>query len=192
MTKWSWEPLDLDEVVALLEGFPARWWIAGGRALELFLGRSLREHGDIDVEVLRDDQRAIKQHLRGWDIQIAHGGKLEPWPEGQPVELPRSGLWARSTPDGPWQIQFLLAEHDGETWRYRRDPNIALPITDTFLRSDRGVPYLRPELVLLWKSPHRREQDEADLEAVLPALDPAARARLEAWLAPDHPWRSRL
>jgi hypothetical protein len=29
VTEWSWEPLDLDEAVRLIEGFPARWWIAG-------------------------------------------------------------------------------------------------------------------------------------------------------------------
>jgi hypothetical protein len=39
MTEQVWEALDLDAVVSSLRDCPARWWIAGGYALELFLGR---------------------------------------------------------------------------------------------------------------------------------------------------------
>jgi len=192
VTEWSWEPLGLDEAVRLLEGFPVRWWIAGGWALDLYLGRTIREHEDLDVLVLRDDQLAIQRHLAGWDIQVAHGGRLEPWREGEPVEPPRSDLWARTRPEGPWEIQFLLAEHAGDVWRYRREPALTLPVAEIGLRSERGVPYLRPELVVLHKSHHPRERDETDLKAVLPELDPAARARLRGWLAPGHAWLSRI
>jgi hypothetical protein len=192
VSEWNWRPLDLDQAVRLLEGFPPRWWIAAGWALDLNLGRKTREHSDVDVLVLRSDQLAIQDHLAGWDIQIADGGRLEPWAAGLTIEPPRSGFWARSEPDGPWEIQFLLAEHSGDTWFYRRDPSIAMPLGDIEARSEQGVPYLRPEIVLLYKSRHRRERDEADLEATLPTLDPAARARLREWLPAGHPWLGRL
>jgi hypothetical protein len=60
------------------------------------------------------------------------------------------------------------------------------------LQSETGVPYVRPELTLLFKSRHRRERDEVDFEAALPLLDAAARTRLVAWLPEDHPWRNRI
>ena len=54
-----------------------------------------------------------------------------------------------------------------------------------------GIPYQRPEIALLFKAKHTREKDQADFDAVLPLLDPDARA----WLAdalelvhPGHPW----
>lgn len=67
-----------------------------------------------------------------------------------------------------------------------------MPLTDIEARSDQGIPYLRPEIVLLYKARHRRERDEADLEGTLPTLDPAARARLRDWLPAEHPWLDRL
>jgi hypothetical protein len=190
--EWWWEPLQLDEAVGLMEGFHGPWWIVAGWAIELHVGRKLREHSDVDILVLRDDQAAIRSQLPGWDVQIAHGGQMEPWPKGTQIELPRSGLWARGRLEGPWQLQFVLAESEGDTWWYRRDPAIRLPLEEIGLRSASGVPYLRPELVLLFKSTNPRERDEDDLEAILPSLDETARLRLAAWLPSEHPWRNRI
>jgi hypothetical protein len=219
--EWWWEPLALEEAAALMDEFPGPWWVAAGWAIELHVGSAtrpgyaegsaafansvparatkgaghrgiVRGHGDVDILVLRDDQEAIRRQLPGWDVQIAHGGRLEPWAEGARIELPRSGLWARSDPDGPWQLQFLLAERDGETWWFRRDPRIRVPLGEIGLRSSGGVPYLRPEVTLLFKSKDPRERDETDFAAVLPLLDAAARSRLAEWLPPDHPWRNRI
>ena len=190
--EWWWEPVGLEEAAALMDGFPVPWWVAAGWAIELHVGRQIREHSDVDILVLRDDQEAIRAQLPGWDVQIARGGRLEPWPEGTRVELPRSGLWARSDPDGPWQLQFLLAEREGDTWWFRRDPRIRLPLGEIGLRSPGGIPYLRPEVTLLFKSKDPRERDETDLAAVLPLLEGAARNRLAEWLPPDHPWRNRI
>jgi hypothetical protein len=190
--EWWWEPLPLDEAAALMSGFPGPWWVVAGWAIELHVARTLRDHGDVDILVLRDDQAAIRSQLHGWDVQVAHGGRLEPWPEGLHLELPRSGLWARSDPAGPWQLQFLLAERDEDTWWFRRDPRIRLPIAEIGLHSPSGIPYLRPELTLLFKSKDPRERDEVDFDAVLPLLDDRARTRLAAWLPVDHPWRTRI
>lgn len=189
--RWLWEPLGLDEVVRLLDAFPAPWWIAGGHALDLFAGRALRPHEDVDVLVRRDDQRAILDHLAGWDVRIAHDGRLEPW-HGERIELPRQGLWARSDPRGPWQLDFLLAETEGDDWWFRRDPAVRLALAELGARSPAGIPYLRPEVVLLFKAKDPRDRDERDLEAVRPLLDEVSRRRLEAWLPPGHSWRNRI
>ena len=191
-SSWWWEPLGLDEALALMDGFPGPWWVVAGWAIELHAGRSVREHRDVDLLVLRDDQQAIRTQLPGWDLEVAHDGRLEPWPEGTAIERPRSGLWARSDARGPWQLQFLLAESEDGTWWFRRDPAIRLPLEEIGLRTAQGIPYLRPELVLLFKSRAPRERDELDLEAVLPHLDDVARRRLATWLPAEHPWRNRI
>ena len=192
MTEWRWKPLAPEEAARLLRGFPAPWWIAGGWAIDLHLGRKTRGHEDLDVAVLRGDQLRLRSHLSSWDIRIAHEGRLELWPEGQRLELPRQGLWARRDPEGPWQLDLLLQEHEDNVWRYRRDPAVAVPLDEIGLSTDEGIPYLRPEIVLLFKSKARREHDEADLEAVLPGLGPAAQARLKGWLPAGHPWLGRI
>jgi len=61
-----WEALSVGEVVSLLDGLPVRWWIAGGQAIDLFIGSSTRPHQDVDVAVLRPDQLAVQAHLDGW------------------------------------------------------------------------------------------------------------------------------
>lgn len=65
-----WEPLPPGGVVALFHGRTSRapWWIAGGYTIELFVGHPLRDHGDIDVLLLRGDQGVVHDVLAGWDI----------------------------------------------------------------------------------------------------------------------------
>jgi hypothetical protein len=192
MTEARWKPLSIGAAVRVFDRFEHPWWIAGGRAIELFVGRPLRTHGDLDVLVLRPDQGAVRQLLEGWDLRVAHAGRLEPWPAGARLELPHSSLWCRRDADGPWELQILLGEaHDGVWWS-RRAPSIRLPVGELGLVSATGIPYLRPEILLLFKAKKPRVRDEIDFEAALAALPASARARLRSWLPGGHPWRRRL
>ena len=58
-----------------------------------------------------------------------------------------------------------------------------------------GVPYLRPELVLLFKAKNLRPKDDADFTSILPSLG----AHATGWLleaiqltVPECPWIARL
>lgn len=188
--KLDWDPLGLDEAVALMRGCPALWWIVGGWAIDLFLGSETRKHSDVDVVVRRADQGLLRARFSGWDIQVAVDGKLEPW--AGYLEPPRNGLWARSNPNCGWQLQFILAQHAGDDWLYRHDDSIRLPLAEAILHDEHGVPFARPEIVLLSKSRLVREHDEQDFDAVLPRLDQTSRERLLAWLPAAHDWRSQL
>ena len=53
---WAWEPLSPKDVLAIMRGFRPPWWVCGGSALDLFIGRETRRHDDLDVAVLRRDQ----------------------------------------------------------------------------------------------------------------------------------------
>jgi aminoglycoside-2''-adenylyltransferase len=55
------------EVHRLFPRISAPWWLAGGYSIELALGRPLRDHGDIDVLLLRRDQGAVQHALSGWE-----------------------------------------------------------------------------------------------------------------------------
>src|SRR6185295_596833 len=71
-----WRPMPLNSVVAVFDGAPFRWWISGGLALELHLGRSWRTHDDTDIGVVRADVPRLASVLHSWDIRVAAAGQL--------------------------------------------------------------------------------------------------------------------
>lgn len=189
-----WEPLTPEQVQGRLAGFERPWWIAGGWALDLFMGRQTRAHDDLEIALYRGDLDALRSHLRGWEFHIADGGALTPWRE---EALPASAhaLRSRERAHEAWQIEILVEERQGDRWVYRRTPDIGANALDIGRRTPEGVPYLRPEIVLLDKSKDTRPRDETDFITVLPRLDPAQRSFLAAGLwtvAPGHRWLERL
>ena len=188
-----WEPLTVADTLATFAAARFRWWISGGRALELHLGRSWREHDDTDVGIARRDVTELQSVLVGWDIHIASAGRLEPW-SGQALsgERHQNNLWCRRHPGEPWVLDVTIGEGDSVAWAYRRDPRIRIPWADAVPTTAAGVPYLAPELQLLFKSTGRRPKDDLDAEHVIPALEPERRDRLARLLPVDHPWQLQL
>lgn len=193
---WAWEPLEPEDIVPLLAGLTVPWWVAGGWALDLFVGHPTRRHEDLDVALLRRDQGALHRHLSGWELRLATPhGRLRPW-DGHHLGPPVHGIWARrqATPDGMWTCEFLLDESDGDRWLYRRAPHVTRALADVGLERD-GIPYLAPGIALLFKSTELTPVVTADFNAVEPHLDAAERLWLRDALATcygDHPWLQRL
>jgi hypothetical protein len=190
-----WEPLSLEEVKRLFGTVAAPWWIAGGRALDMFLGHETRKHADIEVAVLRRDQKVFLDALRKWDVQIAHDGELTPLKAGDVLSKEHHELWARETPDGPWRLELLLEESDGKRWSYRRNDRVGLNVADLGRRDAYGIEFIRPEVALLYKSASPRPVDETDFLYVLPRLDVAQRGWLCGALYtidPTHRWLERM
>jgi hypothetical protein len=195
----TWAPLTPRDVCALFIGVEDQvsWWIAGGYAIELFVGRPLREHGDIDVLMLRRDQHRIHDVLDGWDIHAAGPpGQLRRWPSGETLPEAVHDIWCRETPDGPWRFQVMLDESDGTLWRSRVNSQVCLPVPLLGRRTAiRGWPYLTPEVQLFYKARHTRAKDEMDFAAAAPLLDERARSWLDDALrrtVPEHHWRTAL
>ncbi|NUW37843.1 amino acid transporter [Nonomuraea sp. SMC257] len=190
-----WEPAPLHEVVTLLRGSAAPWWVAGGYAVELAVGRAYREHGDVDIALLRRDQLAVRRLLDGWDVRVAGmDASFPPWPVDEVLPVEAHDIWVREHPDGPWRFQLMLDEADGDEWVFRRDPRVRRPLAGLTVEED-GFHRLTPEVQLLYKARGLRPKDEADFEAVLPVLTAAQRRWLDEALGiehPAHPWRERL
>ena len=180
----NWSPLSVAELATAFAGMPVPWWIAGGVALDLFLGHTTRPHEDIDVQILRRDQSIVQGHLQhDWRLfktKQPDPPHLAPWPSGEFLDSPINDVWARSElHDGPWRFQLMLMEAEGAEWVYRRLPSIRGRIAEMGLLTDMGVPYLRPEIQLLYKGRHDvRPKDTQDLQRLLPRL---AREKA-AWL----------
>ena len=187
------------------------WWIAGGWALDLWLGRQTREHADIEIAIPRRDQLALRSFMsqfRFTQVMRADGSSAEqPLPADALVEPPQHELHARRVtgaghdPLALMQCEVLLNEIDGGVWRYRRDQRVSLPLERLGGKNADGLPYLAPEVVLLYKAGLWRDgaplaqKDDADFSAVLPHLPSAARYWLREAIAtahPGHPWLLEL
>ena len=177
VTKWdAWRP---EEVASRLATVDAPWYLAAGWALDLFLGGGYRAHDDIEIGVPRDRFGEFADALTGFDL----------------VQITAHQTWVREPETGAWRLDVFSEPSDGNAWICRRDERIRLPYDDLIETTDEGLPYARPEVVLLFKAKRERPKDEADFAAVLPHLD-AARRR---WLAealelvhPGHRWLTQL
>ncbi len=173
----AWRP---EQVAALLADVQSPWYVAAGWAIDLFLGEERRVHEDLEIAVPRERFSEIAEALAGYELFIPDGDLTDPglvWPFSQ---APRAldahqQTWVREPASGRWRLDVFREPSEGDTWIYRRDERIRLPYSQVIERTDDGIPYARPEIVLLFKAKHSdRPKDEADLAAVLPSLGPAA------------------
>ena len=186
------------DAAELFDGYPGRWWIAGGWAIEAFTGVS-RPHGDLDPSVPREDLPLLRRHLAGrLDLWAADQERLTVLlpddAETTTVADTCENVWARGSGAEPWQYDIILMHGTEDTWTFKRDSRISRPFDEIVWVRDQ-IPYLRPEVQLLHKANGLRPKDQADFTAVLPVLHGEDRAWLHAALTlahPGHPWLSEL
>jgi hypothetical protein len=187
---------EVRRVGGLLRDLRRGWYVCGGWALDLFLGRVTRAHKDVDIAVARRDQSEVQSYLlrRGWRLEKAFDGRLSPWDEGEWLAPPLHGVWCRNEAHDPDFFELLLNEMDDRVFRFRRDPAVTLPRARMSFESPSGLPVLAPEVVLLYKSNSPEEYGE-DFDNAAPALSPESRAWLKRALeklSPGHAWAEEL
>jgi hypothetical protein len=188
----AWSPA---EVRSRLDGCPVPWMVAGGWAIDLHLGRQTREHSDLEVAIPRADFPQFRSAFAGYDLYLAYAGALAPLAPDEEPPPETHQVWVCDPSVPAWRLDTFLEPGDRLTWVSHRDERVRVPFADVIGTTADGIPYLRPQFVLLAKAKHARDKDEADLAAVLPTLDPAARSWLSAALAiahPEHPWIARV
>lgn len=172
--------------------YPGVWFFCGGTALDLFMGKPLRTRHDVDMGILRDEQDLLPKHFPGVDIYWV--SPKTRW-QGERLELPVHELYVH-IPGEP--LEVLLNEATERDWVYRRDARITRPLHKAILTNETmgGVPYLAPEIVLLYKSKHMRERDIFDFNAVKAELFKDQRDWLKQSLdlvyLGAHPWSAEL
>ena len=198
-------PEPVARVVDTMSTFVAEWFLCGGWAVDAWIGRQTRDHADLDIAVFHDDQRAIFDHLAGWQL-IGHDDQVdddstEPW-DGRRLELP-AHIHARSQ-DGS-ELEVVLNDRSGDDWIFSREPHISLPLPRCTQLSAWGLPAVGPEVILFYKAhppvwrddppSELRPHDELDFLGLLPELSEKQRGWLREAISlvrPGHSWLSRL
>lgn len=181
----------------LLSPVACSWWVAAGWAVDLHLGRTTRQHADIDVMMLQKDLPAVADALPDVYAEHAESGQRIAWDQRRPlIPGPESLALEREFGQGIGKVQILVGLVDGTDWVFHRgNGTIRRPLGLIERRTSAGLPYLAPEVVLLFKSRHMRDKDAVDFESLLPVLTPQERTWLRqsivGWQA-DHPWLERL
>lgn len=174
-----------------LQQLPCAWHIAGGWAIDLFLGRVTREHKDMDICLARRDQFVLQQNFPNCaftyvDNTVTDSHVEKPWQQGEYLSLPMHEIWMRG--DG-YQLEFLLDEIENDVWISRRDHAVRLPLADAIWQSAAtGIRFAAPHVALYFKAKKARDKDTADFLACRAALSDTQKNWLFAHIGADHPW----
>ncbi len=187
----------LTKVNTLLEKSGFSWAICGGFALDMFLGKEIRKHSDIDICVFENDREKILLHMfkNKWDVYEFRGnGKVRPLSRGLLSESGRNLmcidkvceivkfypcdeeglLWYEFFHTGISEldyIEFLFNTTTVEYFIFDEGKGIKRGIKKAVLYHE-DVPYLAPEIVLLYKSSCAdRVENNVDFEQTYPRMN---------------------
>ena len=165
-----WDPWRPDEVARRLAGLSVPWCVAAGWALDLFRGEQTREHGDLEIAVPAPDFGVVRAALAGYEMETIGSGHA--WPLDSPAFDVMHQTWVRDPATGVYRLDIFREPQRDGAWVCRRDETITLPYQRIIRRTRDGIPYLVPEIVLLFKAKHAAEpKNQADFAGALPLLD---------------------
>ena len=191
----AWDAWRPEEIARRLAGVRVPWYVAGGWAIDLLFGHQRREHDDLEVAIPHNHFGEIAMALPDLDFFVVGSGKAWPLHQAGDAFETEHQTWGRDPDTGAWRLDLFREPSEGSEWICRRDPAISLPYDRLIARTADGIPYGRPEVVLLFKAKAARPKDEDDFAAALPLLDAPARQWLQDTLKrihPGHHWIAML
>jgi hypothetical protein len=183
------------EVAEALGNLRAPFYFSGGWAIDLHLGRITRDHHDVDTRVMRRDHLLLHKALNQFSLKkiiphpegLINRGTLAEWPADERLELPVHQINADRAGESEPAFQVMLAESSDGEWIFRRNPEVRMPTARMGFHPLWGLPYLAPEIVLLFKAKHLEERDRIDFGNAMPALSADARRWLRDAIEKTHP-----
>jgi hypothetical protein len=191
----AWQAWTPEEAARRLAGVAAPWCVAGGWALDLWRGEQSRPHDDLEIAIVRSHLDAFRTHLGGFAFYAAGSGYVSALPAGEEPAPAKHQVWVLEEPARVWRMDMLLEPGDAGVWVCRRDETIRCRRSAMIGTSADGIPYLKPEGVLIFKAKAVRPKDEADFAATVRLMDVSARRWLSDALNrvhPGHPWIDAL
>lgn len=185
----KWLPLSISKLKTLRCRLD--WILAGGYALEQFIGYIYRSHDDIDILLPRSCQKDILGCFPIEQIFVAQiPGSLSPFNPNSYYEKPIQDIWILAEDRSAWCLQIMLFDVEFDHWIYKRKESIQLPLSSIYFEKEE-MKIIKPEIQLLYKSKSIRSKDQLDFDRIYPVLDNAAKAWLKQSLSAcyqDHRW----
>ena len=202
----------------MLNSIGSDYLICGGYAIDLFLGQETRVHYDLDISVYWPDRDSIIQYMQGhgWTVYEACGGGMV----HRITDLARQKRMKRNLfcvregntyfhvvdcGDNMFRcdiehipqtrldyIEFLFNTRIDRAFVYARNEKVTRDLEQAILYRG-SIPYLSPELVLLYKSTDiEREGYQQDFALARERMSSESKAWLREALAicdpSGHPW----
>lgn len=187
----------LTELNEFIADIGVNYAICGGHAIDLFLDRKTRTHKDLDVAVFWEDRNKVVQYMidNGWEVYEPCGMEhLHKINNIQKQKLTKSNIWCIK-PGNPHYtfieyekdmfavefddseqielnyIEFLFNTRKDKDFLYARNHDIKMKLGIAIMAAD-GIPYIAPELVLLYKSTAADEMEyQLDFDNTFPKLN---------------------
>ena len=156
----------------------------GGQALDIFLGYESRVHGDIDICAFWEDRDMIIEYMRskGYKVyEMLGGGRAHPVSGTNGLVRLKKNIFCCL--DGCPLVKLYPIEEDGNCWmeffhvgQTKLDYieflfNDKTPDLEKAIRLADGIPYLAPEMILLYKSTDtERKGYQQDFELAYQAM----------------------
>jgi hypothetical protein len=189
-----WEPWHPREVAERLRGVDVPWCVTAGWAIDLSLGVTTRRHEDTEIAIPVRLFPEIRRALSEFDFDVVGSGHIWPLEEQAAFDVMHQ-TWLRNRTTGVYHLDVFRDPHDGDVWICRRDEAIRRPYTQVIRTTTDGIPYMAPEIVLLFKAKHDQPKDNDDFASVAPLLDSGQRRWLTnalRHLHPRHHWIAEL
>lgn len=214
----------VDETCQLLNDALFDWAFCGGWGIDLFCGRQTRQHGDIDVCVFLENRSDVIKLMRrpNWTLYDYCGGGVVHL-TGRHFEEEYAGRNLCCVKDGNEFVQFEPIGDDKFRQGFKETNQKDLDYVDflfgrrlsgsfvcqwheTKLAIERamdkailhrqGIPYVAPEILLLFKSHTDEENGDHDFALASEKMNDEQKAwllnALKLWHPDGHPWITRL
>lgn len=173
----NWQLLSIESLKQIIQDADYDWYLAGGIALDEFLGRKTRDHEDIDILVNFKYLERILDYFNSYKVYTARNGSLSLSALNNIKST--DSLWITKDENESFIIEILLFEEEEGHWIYKRDNAVRKKIEDIYFDKN-DMKIIQPEIQLLYKmnSSNVREKDLYDYHNVYPVLE----ERQKAWL----------
>jgi hypothetical protein len=189
----------------LLKGRNFEYAFCGGMAIDLFLGRETRRHGDVDVSIYWPDRDAVLAYMQsaGFEVyEMLGGGKAHRITDLRDQRRVKRNFFCCTAdcewvewnetgedevfavcfqPIGQSELNFIECICNSRTdtdFLYARDNGIRRALSKAILLRE-DIPYLSPELCLLYKSTDtERKGYQQDYDNAISQMD----AEQKQWL----------
>ncbi len=204
-----------------LDKMDMEWCYCGGWAIDLFMGKESRPHKDLDIVIFDDQIKGTIAYMleMGWNVEAPTRQGFVPVTVENCDTYSFDNLWCmnraypmdyikvdeqstynfyhyeRTVQENMDFVEIQLNAREEGYFVYRSNPSIRLELDKAFYTYE-GLPFLAPEIVLLYKSKYLSADNQNDFDLVVSKMNDAQKIWLKEALileyGNDHPWVALL